>query len=410
MTDLRLTFGWAGSPGFRGLLSSAAEHAHCNTFVSDAHILSKGEDMMSHVTIVEPYHTIPRPDPPREGAAGSVFCNCIRWRLHTSQSTARSLGPNIIDRVGLPSIRPRTPVWPGGEGEIPILSPKKSTNWYTTVDALGYTINSHTMSISIAREKVAAVRDLLQREWPSERAEASAQEALRTAGTLWNLTFVVRAGRYFVWQLLRITDFHSSAAKSSRKRSIVQLGREFHGDLAFWKWAISRRLVQTRESLSAPFYAHSKRRPVRRYLSDAIFSANGGYCPELKIFWIYTLDARLTAELKRKAETKEASAITIILLELAGMFMMAWVVQMIVGDRLQTAGDVILLCGDNVSAVSWVNKCGGAKDRRAGLLMRLLGRMEFTCEWCHIAKHIPGLDNTLADGISRWPEDKVHET
>ena len=204
-----------------------------------------------------------------------------------------------------------------------------------------------------------------------------------------------------MWQLLRITGLHSSAAKSSRKRSIVQLGREFHGDLAFWKWAISRLLVQTGESLSAPFYAHSKRRPVRRYLPDASFSAIGGYCPELKIIWGYTLDVRLTAELKRKAETKETSAITINLLELAGMFMTAWVVQMIVGDRPQTAGDAVLLRGDNVSAVSWVNKCGGAKDRRAGLLMRLLGRMEITSGWCHIAKHIPGIDNTLADGISR---------
>ena len=148
---------------------------------------------------------------------------------------------------------------------------------------------------------------------------------------------------------------------------------------------------------------------MRRYLSDASFGAIGGYCPELKIFWRYTLDARLTAELKRKAETKETSAIRVNLLELAGMFMTAWVVHMIVGDRPQTAGDAVLLRGDNVSAVSWVNKCGGAKDRRAGLLMRLLGRMEITSGWCHFAKHIPGLENTLADGISRWPENKVHE-
>ena len=61
--------------------------------------------------------------------------------------------------------------------------------------------------------------------------------------------------------------------------------------------------------------------------------------------------------------------------------MTAWVVQMIVGDRPQTAGDAVLLRGDNVSAS---------------------GR-------CHIAKHIPGLDITLAGDISRWPEDKVHE-
>ena len=31
------------------------------------------------------------------------------------------------------------------EGVTPILAPKKSTDWDTTVDALGFTINSHTI-------------------------------------------------------------------------------------------------------------------------------------------------------------------------------------------------------------------------------------------------------------------------
>ena len=256
VADLRLTFGWAGSPGFWGLLSSAAEHAHCNTSVRDAHILSEGEDMMSHVTIVEPWEegapaSVPRDTEARPSAGGglldpffaTVYVDdfiLVRVQQDPSDQTA------LIASASLASDHVRL-FGPGEEGEIPILSLKKSTNWDTTVDALGYT-----------RENVAALRDLLEREWLSERAEASTQEVLSIAGKLSNLTFVVRAGRYFVWQLLRITDLHSSAAKSSRKRSIVQLGREFHGDLAFWKWTISRRLVQTGESLSAPFYAHSK--------------------------------------------------------------------------------------------------------------------------------------------------------
>ena len=59
--------------------------------------------------------------------------------------------------------------------------------------------------------------------------------------------------------------------------------------------------------------------------------------------------------------------------------------------------------GDNVAAVSWVSRCGGARDKRAGLLMRMLGRLEIKGRWSHIAKHTPGVKNTLADGISRWP-------
>ena len=37
--------------------------------------------------------------------------------------------------------------------------------------------------------------------------------------------------------------------------------------------------------------------------------------------------------------------------------------------------DAVLLRGDKMSAVSWVNERFGAKDRRTGQLMRLLGRM-----------------------------------
>ena len=66
-----------------------------------------------------------------------------------------------------------------------------------------------------------------------------------------------------------------------------------------------------------------------------------------------------------------------------------------------------------VEVVSWVTRCGGARDKRACLLMRMLGRLELAGRWNHTAKHIPGIQNTLADGIPRWPksilEDKVRE-
>ena len=45
--------------------------------------------------------------------------------------------------------------------------------------------------------------------------------------------------------------------------------------------------------------------------------------------------------------------------------------------------------------------------------MRMLARLELTGGWNPTAKHIPGVRNTLADGISRWPRlvvaDKVKE-
>ena len=122
---------------------------------------------------------------------------------------------------------------------------------------------------------------------------------------------------------------------------------------------------------------------------------------------------KLTAELKRKADCQETCTITINLLGLLGMVVTAWVMVGQVRDRPDAEGDYILMRGDNRAALSWVTRCGGATDKRACLLMRMLARLELAGGWNHTAKHIAGVQNILADGISRWPRstlaDKVRE-
>ena len=54
VSDFRLIFGWAASPGYWGLMASAAEHAHFNTTVESALIAPEGKALMSHVKIVDP--------------------------------------------------------------------------------------------------------------------------------------------------------------------------------------------------------------------------------------------------------------------------------------------------------------------------------------------------------------------
>ena len=51
----------------------------------------------------------------------------------------------------------------------------------------------------------------------------------------------------------------------------------------------------------------------------------------------------------------------------------------------------------DIAAVSWINRYGGSRNRRAALAMRLLGRLEITSGWSHDAKHIPGVQNVVAD-------------
>ena len=57
VSDFRLTFGWAASPGYWGLMAAAVKHAHGNTTVDSAVILPEGKAMMSHVKIVKPWET-----------------------------------------------------------------------------------------------------------------------------------------------------------------------------------------------------------------------------------------------------------------------------------------------------------------------------------------------------------------
>ena len=51
--DFRLTFGWSGSPGFWGTMSTAAERVHCNTTLASAQIVGEGADIMAHVKVVD---------------------------------------------------------------------------------------------------------------------------------------------------------------------------------------------------------------------------------------------------------------------------------------------------------------------------------------------------------------------
>ena len=101
-------------------------------------------------------------------------------------------------------------------------------------------MNTYTLRISVTEGKIAAIRLTLEQEWPLTRKEASAQEGLSVAGKLWSLTYVVRASLFFIWQLLAPTGLHKNARTKERTRRVVDLGWEFHNDIAFWKLAIDQ--------------------------------------------------------------------------------------------------------------------------------------------------------------------------
>ena len=179
---------------------------------------------------------------------------------------------------------------PGEPGATPILAPKKRSNWNTTLDFLGFVINSHTFEISATTKQAQAIKTALVDDWPRCRRRATAQEVFSSAGKLWNLTYVIRAGKYFVWRLLRLTDLRTRTGK--KQSHSVELGREFHVVLDFWRWAIDHEFLTAGESLSASCFPAIKRPAKEYYLPDASFDAIGGFCRKLRIYWRYDLPSR----------------------------------------------------------------------------------------------------------------------
>lgn len=49
---------------------------------------------------------------------------------------------------------------------------------------------------------------------------------------------------------------------------------------------------------------------------------------------------------------------------------------------------MLLMRGENISAVSWTNECGGREAPE--FVLSLMGRMKTSCGWHHVARHIPG--------------------
>ena len=161
-------------------------------------------------------------------------------------------------------------------------------------------------------------------------------------------------------------------------------------------------------TLSAPMY-HCLERPAQHILfSVARINAVGVFCLETGVYWRYDLSveeqSRFCCSSRFVAGMNE---ISINVLELLGMVISAWVPVSSCSERPSAMGDCVLLRGNNEAAVQWVRRRRGGKEPRSGAFMRLLGVLELSSGWHFDAKHVRGIFNVAADGVSRWDGSSV---
>ena len=95
--------------------------------------------------------------------------------------------------------------------------------------------------------------------------------------------------------------------------------------------------------------------------------------------------------------------------ELLGVVVTAWIFVKELNVRPSYARDTILMRGNHTSALHWVSKCRGDKESRLGVLTRLLRCLEVGSGWWFDAFYVAGVDNSIADDISRWREEVIDD-
>lgn len=103
------------------------------------------------------------------------------------------------------------------------------------VSRLAY--ESHTGCLTLPATKIGALQQMLD-DRPEARETATAKEGLSLTEQRWDIALNVRAGRYFMWQPLRLAELHNHNANghsgtqlarleedlSSKRRTVLEMG------------------------------------------------------------------------------------------------------------------------------------------------------------------------------------------
>lgn len=430
--DLRLQFGYCGAPGHFQRHSSAMIEAHnmtrwddpcMNGFMHDPVIknfltIEEGWDASKIIKegfpqdqdFLEEY---------KERYKGSEWIDNAgiyiddAWEVEVNRGDRlRRSAANML-RVHYEALG-----YPGQDGPGPI-SLKKYGGWASVGDLLGLRIDLNKMIISLPQDKVIKARELLA-EFPSTRKKSTYKEVMSLIGRLRHYAFCIRPGRYFLRRMINVTLLSEGGVGRHCGRREITLDSEFHADIAWWSKLLDLH-AQSPDQYSLPIFAHVRRAADIRVIGDASGSAGGGVITGLGVWWRLEwpedMKGRLLSTNKTRSPSTEAGKppenkqgeekgkrdiLTIAHLEL--LVLVLGVATMISHLGTTRPLSVLALC-DNSNAVSWHRKAG-ARCPKASALIRILGELETRHRVYLNARHLPGVQNTHADAISRlsWTE------
>lgn len=402
VVDLRLPFGWRGSPAvFDRFACALVRRVHAATPATPTS--AEAVAMAREHVAVEP--TVPVADIVRLPVDATAFASASKqadtprsyfiwmfvddtmsimvWRdadglLHL---TALIIDGHLL-MFGNPSAH---------EYRSSPVSQKKLTNHSTREVLLGVTVDSVTFTVSLPPDKRAKVNTALFETFRPSTATATVGKLESLVGYLRFLAYVVRPGQYFLQQITYLVRTHVAAHGRGSATEVV-LTTAFHEDMDMWRCLIASTTLST-SSLAIPMSFYVERPPALEAYSDAATGWGiGGYCANVGVW--YQLPFPHALQLRINNGTVHINQ-----LELAGMLLNAYVI-LVLADAA-VPGEALLLRGDNSSAVAWITNGGCGHEGSAGHLMRAMALLEIHSGMSFIAKHVAGSANVLADAMSR---------
>jgi len=246
----------------------------------------------------------------------------------------------------------------------------KSFKPSTTMEFLGVLFNTETLTLEITPSRVSELLGILS-DWSSKRS-ASKREMQGLVGKLQFVAKCIPSGRLFICRLL---DGLSGLKLQTHRRRLTV---EFHKDLSWWL-----KCIEHFNGVSM-MLEQEWRVPDALFSTDACLTGGGGWC-EGEYFRFEFTESIISMEWH----------INILELLVLLVSVRLW------GTRL--VGKKFKVFCDNLATVQVLNT-GRCKDK---VMLKMLREIAYFCSTtgCQVkAEHLPGVENRLADSLSRWKD------